>query len=291
MTWERIARSQHGSISRPQLRDAGASDQVVDTLIEQGALHQLDIGVFRVRGAPDTYLSQVWAAVLATRGILGFATATHIWEMAPEPGRIDVIVARGRHITGRRGVRLHRIDLRAPHIAEFHGLPITTRRCTALDYLGRLRPHSARSFADRALQQGWIDREAIAVRLVNNPGRIGNPTLRQILTESATNAAAESERVLHGLLARAGIAGWTANYPLYVAGVQVAVLDVAIVARRVAIEVDGWAHHHDVERFQRDRSRQNAIVNAGWRVLRFTWADLVGRPEYVVLTIRFALGR
>jgi hypothetical protein len=54
----------------------------------------------------------------------------------------------------------------------------------------------------------------------------------------------------------------------------------------LAIEVDGWAWHHDVERFRRDRQRQNALVLAGWTVLRFTWHDLTQRPGEVVAEIR-----
>ena len=43
------------------------------------------------------------------------------------------------------------------------------------------------------------------------------------------------------------------------------------------------------ERFIRDRQRQNAVVNLQWTVLRFTWHDLVGRPEEVLNEIRAAL--
>jgi very-short-patch-repair endonuclease len=55
------------------------------------------------------------------------------------------------------------------------------------------------------------------------------------------------------------------------------------------IEIDGWAFHSDQERFQRDRSRQNRLVAAGWTVLRFTWSDLKDRPEAFVAAIRTAL--
>jgi very-short-patch-repair endonuclease len=57
----------------------------------------------------------------------------------------------------------------------------------------------------------------------------------------------------------------------------------------VAIEFDGWAHHSDVERFRADRQKGNALVRAGWRLLRFTWHDLVNRPRYVIAEIRAAL--
>ena len=45
----------------------------------------------------------------------------------------------------------------------------------------------------------------------------------------------------------------------------------------------------DVDRFRADRSKGNALVRAGWKLLRFTWHDLINRPEYVVAEIRAAL--
>ena len=66
-------------------------------------------------------------------------------------------------------------------------------------------------------------------------------------------------------------------------------IDVAFPDIRLAIEVDGFAYHSGDERFQRDRSRQNLLIAAGWRVLRFTWADIEDRPEYVISSIHSLL--
>jgi very-short-patch-repair endonuclease len=60
---------------------------------------------------------------------------------------------------------------------------------------------------------------------------------------------------------------------------------------RIAIEIDGWAWHTDVQRFRTDRRKGNALVRAGWTVLRFTWHDLTNRPDYVISEIRAALLR
>ncbi|MDQ6850843.1 MAG: hypothetical protein M3070_12965 [Actinomycetota bacterium] len=43
----------------------------------------------------------------------------------------------------------------------------------------------------------------------------------------------------------------------------------------LAIEVDGFAFQSTLDRFQRNRTRQNALTGLGWRVLRFAWSDLV----------------
>jgi len=64
-------------------------------------------------------------------------------------------------------------------------------------------------------------------------------------------------------------------------------IDFAFPDRRLAIELDGYGPH--AHRFQRDRSRQNGLVLMGWTVLRFTWADVVERPAYVVAALTTAL--
>ena len=102
-------------------------------------------------------------------------------------------------------------------------------------------------------------------------------------------AAAKSERQLHALLRSAGIRNWTANYAVWVDGDLIAVVDVAIPSRLLALEIDGMAYHVDVDRFRRDRWRQNHLVALGWTVLRFTWADLTERPDYVAAAVAQAL--
>lgn len=136
--------------------------------------------------------------------------------------------------------------------------------------------------ADRALQMGWIGRADIEDRLRRYPKRHGNTQLRIVLTRLGDGAAAESERKLHRLLRSSGIPGWEPNYSVWSNGELVAVVDVAIAERRLAIEIDGMAWHTGADRFQRDRTRQNALVRLGWTVLRFTWADLTQRPGRVI---------
>ena len=53
----------------------------------------------------------------------------------------------------------------------------------------------------------------------------------------------------------------------------------------LATEVDGWAVHSTPRAMGKDFVRQNGLVPYGWRVLRFTWDQVVRRPEYVAATI------
>ncbi|HSV65186.1 MAG TPA: DUF559 domain-containing protein [Mycobacteriales bacterium] len=68
-------------------------------------------------------------------------------------------------------------------------------------------------------------------------------------------------------------------------------IDLGYRERRLGIEADGRTVHELPQAVFRDRSRQNALVQRGWVLLRFTWYDAVQRPAYVVRTVSQALAR
>ncbi len=67
-------------------------------------------------------------------------------------------------------------------------------------------------------------------------------------------------------------------------------VDVAWPQHRLVVETDGFAFHADRRSYGADRRRGNVLVLAGWRVLRFSWEDVVERPQDVVAAVREALG-
>jgi very-short-patch-repair endonuclease len=292
--WQDIAREQAAVIGHHQLRAQEMTDSAVRHLVTRGVLNRLCLGVYSVAGAPFGFMSRTWAATLATDGTIGFSTAAYLWGLiAVRPPVIDVIVDVERR--SRRpmpGTRLHRVQLRDRDRTRLSGgAPVTNRACTALDFVGRLGPEPALTFIDRALQQGWLSRNDIARRVREQPGRTGNVRLRQLLDVTGDGAAAESERILHNLLRSGGLAGWEANLVVPLSNGGHYEVDVGWSKLRLAIEIDGLAHHISVERFQSDRTRQNRLVNDGWTILRFTWADLINRPDYVIATVRRAIAR
>jgi very-short-patch-repair endonuclease len=251
-------------------------------MLASGSLRALTRGVFLVGGAPLTYRARLWTAVLATEGVLGFFTAARLWgvlELDELP--VHVVLPHDRRVYPPQWVRLHRVPVATYGLASVGGFPTTERSWTVLDCLPKLARGDRLRLADRAVQRGWMRRADIARRLRDYPGRTGNTALRELAAQLSDGAAAQSERVLHRLLRQAGIAGWTPNYPVWFGGELIGVVDLAFPAKKIAVEVDGWAYHSDVDRFQRDRARQNDLIMVGWTVLRFTWADLVERPGYV----------
>ena len=57
---------------------------------------------------------------------------------------------------------------------------------------------------------------------------------------------------------------------------------------RLVLEYDGGTHRISLVE---DNRRQNLLTNAGFRILRFTFADVSGNPDVVVRQVRAALRR
>jgi very-short-patch-repair endonuclease len=289
MNWWDLARRQSGVVTRQQLSGQGLHRSAIQRMLDDEKLVSVARATYLVRGAPLSYRARLWVATLSTAGILAFATAAELWGLiGPRPGDapVHVVLPHSRQAHPPAWVRVHRLPVPRSHVVVRDELPRTSKAWTLCDYLPTLRSNDSIQLADRALQRRWISAADIAGRLSDFPGRYGNRQLRALLELTSDGAAAKSERLLHKVLRRAGISGWQPNYEIWVGGTLVAVVDIALPHRRIAIEVDGLAYHTDAERFQGDRTRQNGLVAARWTILRFTWADITERPEYIITAIQ-----
>jgi very-short-patch-repair endonuclease len=162
-----------------------------------------------------------------------------------------------------------------------NGIGCTAAPLTVLETAIAVPDGSA--FLDRALQK-HIRFEDLYQAYCRNMGARGGARVAALLVGAADRADSAAERLLISLLRDSGLTGWERGLPF-----ERWIIDVAFPEARLAIEVDGWAWHTDVDRFRADRRKGNALVRGGWQVLRFTWHDLTNRPAHVVLEIRSAL--
>ena len=139
------------------------------------------------------------------------------------------------------------------------------------------------------LREGLIHPSELEPVLQALAGTVGNEQRAAIVRAAQRNPWSHAELLLQRVLLAAGIDGWVANRALRIGGRRY-VPDICFPAHRLVLEFDGYAEHSKRQQFRDDRERQNALVTAGYRVLRFTWEDLTGRPEYIVATVRTALG-
>ncbi len=242
-------------------------------------------GVSLVAGHPLTDRVRVRAAWLWTGPstvVSGPAAAFWYGLLNHASGPVQVTVPRSVTRRSRRWVRLRRRDLAAADRTMQGGIGITALPLTVLE-TAVAWPDGA-AVLDRALQQGRIAFSDLHEAYCRSAGAHGMARAAALLRDAAVGAASVFERRLVTLLRRAGIDGFVLGHPF---GRDE--IDVAFPAERVAVELDGWAWHTDRERFQADRAKGNALVRAGWTLLRFTWDDLIRRPDDVVAQIRSAL--
>jgi len=142
---------------------------------------------------------------------------------------------------------------------------------------------------DLALHSKQVTLATLQEALRATPQRAGNVARWQVLLDSRAEPWSRAERLAHRLYRSAGIAGWTANRKIVVPEAGTFYLDMAFDGERVAGEIDGRDYHSQPDVFESDRLRQNALLLAGWLVLRFTWQMLTEDPDYVVRTTRQAL--
>lgn len=197
------------------------------------------------------------------------------------PALVDLTVPAASKPRPRPGIRLRRRELAAADLTDVRGIQLAAPPFAALETAVALRDGSA--FLDRALQR-HVRFPALYRSYCRNLGRTGSAAARHLLTAAADRADSAAERLLVALLRDAGIGGWVLGHPF-----GPYLIDLAFPAARVAVEVDGWAWHVDVERFRADRRKGNALTQAGWGLLRFTWHELDSAPAEVLAEVTAAL--
>lgn len=285
--WNDLLLGQDGVVSRAQALEHGIPGRTIARRVAEGAWRRIHPGVYLVGGHALTYRARIRAAWLwAGPGsvITGPAAALWLGMLDGAPGPVDVTVGRTLRRRSPPGVRLRHRDLDPLDHAMVRGVGVTEPALTVLETAAVLRDGA--TFLDRALQQKLVRFESLHDAYCRSVGAYGIARARELLVACADRADSAAERRLIGLLRRAGISGFVVGHPF--GRTQI---DIAFPDARLALEFDSWAWHTDPERFTADREKGNALVDAGWAVLRITWKELTEHPDRIVDRIRSALLR
>lgn len=277
-------RRHDGVVTLSQAREAGLNKHTVSRYVRSGRWRRCSKGVYFADDRPFSDASRVRAAVWGCgdrAAASGLAAAWWFGLTQFAPTVVEVTVPRDSNGRVHDGSRVRRRDLADTDIAEVRGLRVTAFSLTAIE--AAVRRRDGAKLLDAALQRD-VRLSGLWQTHLRNKGRYGSPAARLLLQAAGDNAHSHAERLVVGILRRAGVTGWLANYP--VGDYRV---DIAFYEAKVAIEIDGFAFHSDHEAFQNDRVRQNTLTLKGWQVLRFTWLDLTEYPERVLATILSAI--
>lgn len=284
------ARWQGGAFTRAQARAAGATAGHVRWRVAQRAW--VPVAGVALRSAdrePDKFTYLHAAHLTWPDGIVVLGAAARIYGLpVPDDGRVDVVVRTGR--AAQRSLVPHRYRLDAEDVTDVLGVPVTTHRRTILDCLGRLPERASLNLLAWVSSRRLLAAGELAAWVDDHPGRWGNQARARAAQRLASGAVNPAEDELHQILRQAHITGWLAGVSLVEHLGVWAQADVYFPDVRLVVEVDGRAAHGGA-RFQADRTRQNLLVAAGCTVLRYTWADLVGRHREVAAQIKATITR
>lgn len=188
-----------------------------------------------------------------------------------------------------KGVRIHRVrDLRADEVTVLDGIPITTPARTLLDVAETETAREVEQMYARALRMRLVTPASMRQMVARHPTHRGAPLWRRLLAEHGEPGFTRSEAE-EKLLEITG----SAKLPRPELNAQVLGHEVDFVWRdaRLVAEVDGYAFHASARSFGADRRRDAELTAAGYRVLRFTWADLSEHRLVTVVRLAQALVR
>ena len=289
---EALARAPHGLLLRRDLAAAGLSRHSWRRAVVSGALIEVMPGVAVVPTRPvtDEVLLAAAVASVGEGAVLSHRTAARLWGVEGLPDwPIDVTHNDPHQRSGdlqRVGVTVHRpTDVLGLRPVTVSNLPVTSPVRTLLD-LGAVAPHAV----DRALTHFRVTRQVTMSQVRQaladhaRPGRAGVGPLRNALQQQQLDerpADSQLEEAMARLAKRFGLPPMAFQHRL--AGYRV---DFWIVGTRLYIECDGWAYHGlKRDQFEFDRRRSAELTAAGYVGIRFTWRQVVQRPEEVAALI------
>ena len=229
-----------------------------------------------------------WQRLLPAEAV--FAGATAAWlmglDLAPTDP-VEILLPPHSSVRPRSGLSVRRCEIDPRESIAIRGLRATTPHRTLADLCLRRPPVESLVAIDMAVGRGITDLGALSRYCKEAEGRAG---VRRLSTLAVLAAPAESpmETRLRWLLIQAGLPRPEVQRDLLDSEERfVARADLYYPTARLVLEYDGGNHR---DRLVKNDHHQNLLINAGYRLLRFTAADVHIRPDIVVAQVRGALG-
>lgn len=215
------------------------------------------------------------AATLYGAYLVHLSAAMHWgWEVRFRPDRPQLAVRRGREVPSSQAADIQRVDLDSADVDGWATTPLLTVLMCARD----LPFADALAVADSALRHGDVTKDEL-LRAARNERE------RRVAHYADRRAANPFESSLRAIVIECGV-GVIPQYQVEARGL-VLHPDLVDPIAGVVFEAESWEFHgKDRGAFEADCERYTALVVTGWRVLRFTWAEVMLDPAYVRACLR-----
>ncbi len=248
---------------------------------------RMGCGFYVWAGLPDSPMLRLLTVQRRLPAVAVFSGRTAAWLHGldlPPCDPVDVTVPTPVHISVRAGVALRRAKLASNEVVRRNGMHATSILRTLRDLAAHLPLVEAVVAADMALHKRLCDLVQLRGYIAANGDRRGIARLRRVVALAEPAAESPMETRLRLLLVLAGLPRPCAQVPLHdEEGRFLGRPDLYYPNQRLGLEYDGASHSNSLAN---DDRRQNRLLTAGIRLLRFTAADLHGTPELVIGQVR-----
>jgi very-short-patch-repair endonuclease len=284
----RLARRQHGVLTRSDLMALGFGTEAIRHRVRTGRLHRVYRGVYSV-GRRELAREGRWmAAVLACApdAVLSHGSAAALWGIGKEGKRIDVIVRRrARH--RRDGVTIRsRPSLPSQDVTTHNRIPVTTPSRTVLDQAATpISDSGLERLVNEASQRDRVHPEPLRRYIDLRPGEPGVVRLRALLDRDTFRLSdSELERRFRPIARAAGLPVPQTKVILNEFEVDFYWPDLSLV-----VETDSLRYHRTAQKQTRDLLRDQTHTAAGLTPLRFTHWQVRYDPRHVTKVLRATL--
>lgn len=291
---------QHGLLTRAQLRQAGWPRHRIEHAVRRWRIVLPEVYLVTdgdvtpdVRAAaallrwPDALLSHTTAAQQLGWPVLDELPAWPRWLKDEQwPKDPEIHLSCPRRLRSPDGFVCHEAS---PGPAIYvRDVRITEHVRTLLDVARTAPLPIALPIIDAATNvEPWLF-EQLKAEANRLGGQRGIARAQRVIHLASAQAESVLETLLRLLITLAGLP--TPDVQIAVrTGRKTYYADLGYREQRLLIEADSRKHHSEWKKVGEDMVRHNALVGAGWRVLRFTWAQVMYQPELVIAAIRQAL--
>lgn len=286
-----LRQHQAGVFTRHQALELGMTRRQADLATSDRRWVRVAGKGFVVKGNPIGPEQGAWAAELTLPGaVIWGPSALKLWRPnAPLPASQSVLIASASHRWRLYRIDVKRVGLTEQEMGDRGGLKLQKQGAALVDSLAALDPKDADHLFAWALARDLMATTAFDQLVDHRANRRNVRRLRNYAHMLKAGAGSQAELRFQAILRKRGIGGWEANAKIRLRDGTTARADLLFRAQKLVGEVDGWGAHGSKRAFQTDRARQNSLVNDGYRVLRFTWEDITGRPDHCADQIARAL--
>jgi hypothetical protein len=247
-------------------------------------------GTYLSKGVNETPMMRIEAANrrLPPQGAFSGFTAAWLHGLdVPPCDPIEITVPNQGGVSTRAGMAVRRCAVEKKDIVKARGLRATSIARTLRDLSIRLTLTESVVVTDMALHARLISPQALITSVEVSTGLQGIRTLREAIEHAEPASESPMETRLRMLLVLAGLPRPEAQVSVrdrlhrFVGRPDLYYRD-----QRLGLEYDGGTHR---ETLPEDNRRQNRLLDAGVRLLRFTAGDIFNTPDLVVSLVRTAL--